>query len=1043
MNFFKKKRVLIKFFVFLFLLLPISNLNISNKFTIEAIAATDYTTYSNLFKSLFPGKNPGDPGFLTEGQWNNLGDQEKGDLMEALKLKKDENEANIAGIESAKEAARKLKEKEDSGREAQGYCLEPSEDYTFFPDIYIVNCIEQLMYYIMVGISYVVGFFGLLFNIVFDFTVVKMKDSIDNLGVLEAAWVAFRDLANIFFIFMLLYIAIQIILQTGQEVKHTLSKLFIVAIFLNFSLFFTKIIIDIPNSIAVSIFNKTEIGNGEGSGGSGLGDAFMRAFQFQTLYKDPKGNLGSFGVGVKPISVNEDAALAFAASENTFSTFIMGSFMLGTAAIVFLAVCIIFVKRFIVLISLMATSPLAFVGMIHPKTAHMAGEKWWSRLFSNAFYPVIFMMFIWITIKIISAPAFRSAIEGTVGDKGLGVTIFSFMFIIGFLIMSLKVADEMHVEGGEMAAKLGGEVSRAMIGGAIGGTIGAIGVNTVGRLSSTLLNKVPKVGGNLKRIAVSGELFEAEEGKKLGKFKKGLNFITRKTGVLKQTARLGKATLDAGQKSSFKFGIGSDGHGGHGDDHGGFAGKKHNEEEHLKEYMEDNHNDPAALAKIIKMYNNQGVSRTMRQIIDHEIHGLSNEKQVELMYALTADTRKKEDAEVLNQKTKITGAENDVRAGKITKEQGDKIIEEANKKISEIKEKPDKERFKDDPYFYSINRYFTGGHHGTGRRAAEQVQIQDQLTVNKVFTFHKDKLNEIVHDIEKKINKDRELAEEEIKLRASGDIVNADAKAKKRAELRLGDETEKINHFMSTLTEKQRTTLLSESNKSTQETIASLANHAVELQKMQDQSGVKINIDSSPIESMLKQQFKTFSATESAVRNGSTADSLKSVLADIAYEKRGLQNMFNEYTNKPKLKEDPEWQKAFKLSLANTNIPTHFIDSSGKKVERSIDDVLKDYDISMSKQNQTFVKAKDVMERSMEAGDRLERQESVLANKSETKEQKKNNEIQENNYIDAGGFESNQAATDARRNEVERARRIRESRNRSTPPPPPPPTPTP
>ncbi|MDE2116831.1 MAG: hypothetical protein KGI79_03070, partial [Patescibacteria group bacterium] len=66
-----------------------------------------------------------------------------------------------------------------------------------------------------------------------------------NLG-----WVIIRDIANICFIFILIYISITTIVQGTNAnfgIKNMLTKVIIAAILINFSLFFTKVIVDVSN----------------------------------------------------------------------------------------------------------------------------------------------------------------------------------------------------------------------------------------------------------------------------------------------------------------------------------------------------------------------------------------------------------------------------------------------------------------------------------------------------------------------------------------------------------------------------------------------------------------------------------------------------------------------------------------------------------------------------------------------------------------------------------------------------------------------------
>ena len=75
---------------------------------------------------------------------------------------------------------------------------------------------------------------------------------------IQSIWTIARDTCNVAFIFILLYIAIrQIIGQAGAELEKTLTSVVIAALFINFSLFFTELIIDGGNLVANAFSTKS------------------------------------------------------------------------------------------------------------------------------------------------------------------------------------------------------------------------------------------------------------------------------------------------------------------------------------------------------------------------------------------------------------------------------------------------------------------------------------------------------------------------------------------------------------------------------------------------------------------------------------------------------------------------------------------------------------------------------------------------------------------------------------------------------------------
>jgi len=81
-----------------------------------------------------------------------------------------------------------------------------------------------------------------------------------RLDSVQTGWTVFRDLANMVFIFVLVYIAIATILQLSNfNTKRVLATLIIVALLLNFSFFLTGIVIDISNISSKFLYDSMTI----------------------------------------------------------------------------------------------------------------------------------------------------------------------------------------------------------------------------------------------------------------------------------------------------------------------------------------------------------------------------------------------------------------------------------------------------------------------------------------------------------------------------------------------------------------------------------------------------------------------------------------------------------------------------------------------------------------------------------------------------------------------------------------------------------------
>jgi hypothetical protein len=118
-----------------------------------------------------------------------------------------------------------------------------------------VSCLEWAFYGL---ILYPSGLFADLTGNLFDVFVAYSisSDSYTNANgqFINQGWGVIRDIANVMFIFILLYIAIRHILQMGSSnTKRLLTSLIIAALLINFSLFFSKVIIDAGNIFSQTI----------------------------------------------------------------------------------------------------------------------------------------------------------------------------------------------------------------------------------------------------------------------------------------------------------------------------------------------------------------------------------------------------------------------------------------------------------------------------------------------------------------------------------------------------------------------------------------------------------------------------------------------------------------------------------------------------------------------------------------------------------------------------------------------------------------------
>lgn len=385
--------------------------------------------------------------------------------------------------------------------------------------------------------TWLLGAAGVVLNLVVQETIVDMAENMKKATVINTAWTTIRDIANMGFIFILLYAAIKTILGMGSDTKKLVINIIIIAILINFSLFFTKVVIDASNVIAITFYDAIAPGALDGGVNTGLSDKMMAPLKLGTIWDNP--NVGFFE-GRKLILIG-----------------IFGSAFVLIASFIFFSIAILFVIRFVVLILVLILSPIAFIAFVIPGLSN-AGKQWREALLGQAFFAPIYFMLTYIVILIVNSNILGDLSSGGFGtafvdnetkDIGAGQLsvgpmgiILNFIIVITFLIASLTISKSWANKAGgavaninKWAGKAAGRASFGLAGFAGRQTVGRVG-NLVGE--SETLKRLARSDSATGRIA--GRL-----GLSAGRKTAGASFDVRGTTM--------GGSLDAGkaQKGGF------------------------------------------------------------------------------------------------------------------------------------------------------------------------------------------------------------------------------------------------------------------------------------------------------------------------------------------------------------------------------------------------------------------------------------------------------------------------------------------------------------
>lgn len=350
-----------------------------------------------------------------------------------------------------------------------GVFIIPSVAHANWATSTLITALGWLAQMILKVVSLLTYMSGMLLNAVIRFTVVDMASYISKNGAVTGAWGTIRDVSNMAFIFVLLYAGIKMIIGAGRDAQRLIVNVIVVAILINFSLFFTKVIIDASNILAM-FFYGAMAPDALTSTNAGLANSLMQPLKLQSIWNATEGITG-------------DKLLIIG---------VMGSIVALIAAFVFFAITIMFIIRFVALVFVMILSPLAFMAYVLPDLKKYR-DQWWSTLIGQSFFAPIYFMLTWVVLRIVESislntggtwsQAFAGEFISTSTGQSTGniELVLTFLVVIALLIATLIISKN-------YADKAGGLVNEAnkwatgFAGGAAFGTAGWASRRTLGRV---------------------------------------------------------------------------------------------------------------------------------------------------------------------------------------------------------------------------------------------------------------------------------------------------------------------------------------------------------------------------------------------------------------------------------------------------------------------------------------------------------------------------------------------------------------------------------
>ena len=318
-----------------------------------------------------------------------------------------------------------------------------------------------------------------IFNFSIYLSIYGFNDFLDGTGVNEA-WEIMRDFTNIFFIFILLYIAVGTMFQLFSA-KQLLVRVIIVALLINFSAILPKVIIDTSNILAIEFYERI----GDGKTPTGAPDVTKAIVSRLGLFSEPEGKevdlLEEYKSASKDSNSKKPTSSVTGAIVSVFGKIV---FLLVTAFVLAIGAWM-FVLRTVVLLLLIIFSPIAVLAAALPKT-YSFFDKWLKRLINEAFFAPAYLFMLYITITIVKGTDFGKLVKVDDSQSAVYapvVVAFNFFVIIFLMSASLIIAKMMGAQG---AAQIGKAKSFGL--GLVGGATGLAGAYSIGQLANRVRN---------------------------------------------------------------------------------------------------------------------------------------------------------------------------------------------------------------------------------------------------------------------------------------------------------------------------------------------------------------------------------------------------------------------------------------------------------------------------------------------------------------------------------------------------------------------------
>lgn len=325
-------------------------------------------------------------------------------------------------------------------------------------------CVTAVFYYLFVETTAIFAYFG---GVVFDYVAsIALSAGTYADRLINTGWTLARDLANMAFLFLVVFLGIRLILNIeGVGAGKTLAKIIAVALIINFSFFFTRVVIDASNVLARQFYDHINGRTAAASTQSTRGGQILvngKPLEVKYISENIMGGLNVQQV----LSTNSFKEQLKTGSFTGNIAILTGLFLLFgiinlILAFIFFAAAIQFIGRIVALWLTIMLAPIGFLAFIIPGMAKWS-RTWWDTLIKNALFAPAFLFIFYLIVMFLDAGLLGAgtgqALYSTANTQSTSVDSFfapliSIVIRLAIIIALLKAALKVGELFGQASAK--------------------------------------------------------------------------------------------------------------------------------------------------------------------------------------------------------------------------------------------------------------------------------------------------------------------------------------------------------------------------------------------------------------------------------------------------------------------------------------------------------------------------------------------------------------------------------------------------------------